>query len=331
MVHVRKLNYSTYFSSMISANAIIEAHERIKPYIIDTPVLTSDGINETAGCSIFFKCENLQRIGAFKARGAMNAILSCSPEERKNGVATHSSGNHGQAVARAARLMNTKAYVVMPSTAPLVKKKGVLHYGGIVVECDPAIDSREEKLKEVIEETHAVEIHPYNNYAIIAGQATAAKELIDEVSNLNYILTPVGGGGLTSGTALSAKYFSPKTKVIAAEPEGADDAYRSMRTGKIESTQANSIADGLLSKLGDKTFPIIRDEVQEIITVSENEIIQSMRMVWENLKVIIEPSSAVPLAAVLKRKEKFSNKRVGIILTGGNVDLEKAFEYFRQT
>ena len=314
--------------AMISSNAIVEAHERIKPYIIRTPVLISDNINERAGCSVFFKCENLQKVGAFKARGAMNAVLSLTADERKNGIATHSSGNHAQAVARAAKLVNTKAYVVMPRTAPVIKKKGVLSYGGIIIECEPTIESREEKLKEVIRETNAVEIHPYNNYAIITGQATAAKELIEDISALDYILAPVGGGGLISGTALSVKYFSPKTKVIAGEPEGADDAFRSMRSGKIEPTQSNSIADGLLSMLGDKTFPIIRDEVQEIITVNDSEIIQSMRMVWEELKIIIEPSGAVPLAALLKQKEKFYQKRVGMIFTGGNTDLERAFEYF---
>jgi threonine dehydratase len=316
---------------MISENTILEAHERIKPYIIPTPVLTSEALNDAIGGSLFFKCENLQAIGAFKARGATNAVLSLSKEERINGVATHSSGNHAQALARAAGLVQTKAYVVMPRTVPLVKKNGVISYNGIIIECEPTLESRESKLKEVIERTGATEIHPYNNYAVIAGQATAAKELIEEVNDLDFIVAPVGGGGLISGTALSAKYFSPGTKVIAGEPEGADDAYRSKQSGKIEMSQSDSIADGLLSNLGDKTFPIIRDEVQRIITVSDQEIIAAMKMVWEKLKVIIEPSAAVALAAVLREKEKFHKKRVGVIFTGGNVDLEKAFEYFRST
>ncbi|HEX5168064.1 MAG TPA: pyridoxal-phosphate dependent enzyme [Cyclobacteriaceae bacterium] len=316
---------------MISANTILEAHERIKPFITNTPVLTSEGMDEALGCAVYFKCENLQKIGAFKARGAMNAILSLSPEERRNGVATHSSGNHGQAVARAAKLLGIKAYIVMPRTVAEVKRNGVLSYGGIILECEPTIESRESVLGKVIEETHAVEIHPFNNYEVIAGQATAAKELIDEVPSLDYILAPVGGGGLISGTALAVKYFSPATKVVAGEPEGADDAYRSMKSGKIEPSQSDTIADGLLTKLGDKTFAIIREGVEEIITVNDEEIVQAMRMVWEKLKIIIEPSSAVPVAAVLKRRDKFYDKKIGIIFTGGNVDLEKALEYFRNS
>jgi threonine dehydratase len=316
---------------MISENTILEAHERIKPYIIPTPVLASEALNDAIGGSLFFKCENLQAIGAFKARGATNAVLSLSADERINGVATHSSGNHAQALARAARLVKTKAYVVMPRTVPLVKRNGVINYQGIIIDCEPTLESRESKLKEVIANTGAAEIHPYNNYAVIAGQATAAKELIEAVNDLDFIVAPVGGGGLISGTALSAKFFSAGTKVIAAEPEGADDAYRSKQSGRIEVSQSDSIADGLLSNLGDKTFPIIRDEVQKIITVSDQEIIAAMKMVWEKLKVIIEPSAAVPLAAVLREKEKFYKKRVGLIFTGGNVDLEKAFEYFRST
>jgi threonine dehydratase len=260
----------------------------------------------------------------------MNAILSFTKMEISNGVATHSSGNHGQAVARAAKLLNVKAYVVMPRTAAAIKKQGVLNYGGTIVECEPNQHAREATLRELISKTGAKEIHPFNNYEVIAGQATAAKEFIEDVQNLDVIIAPVGGGGLISGTALTVKFFSPLTTVIAGEPEGADDAYRAMQSGKIEASQANTIADGLLTSLGDKTFAIISEHVQEIITVSDEEIIRAMRIIWEQLKIIIEPSSAVPFAAVLKQKEKFINKRVGIIFTGGNVDLEKILGLFQE-
>lgn len=314
---------------MITATAILEAHERIKPFINRTAILTSENLDGVIGSSLFFKCENFQKIGAFKARGAMNAILSFTKEELCNGVATHSSGNHGQAVARAAKLQGVKAYVVMPRTAAEIKKRGVLSYGGTIIESEPTQQSREEKLTALISETGAKEVHPFNDYAVIAGQASAAKELLEDVRGLDVIITPVGGGGLLSGTALVTKFFSPHTKVIAGEPMGADDAYRSMQSGKIEVSQSDTIADGLLTSLGDKTFDIISKHVQEIITVSDTEIIQAMRMIWENLKIIIEPSSAVPFAAILKRKDSFANKRIGIILTGGNVDLEKVLKLFK--
>jgi threonine dehydratase len=233
-----------------------------------------------------------------------------------------------QAIARAAQILGIKSFIVMPSTAPEIKKKGVRGYDGEIFECEPTLAARESTLADVIRKTGASEIHPFNNYNVIAGQGTAAKELFEEVSDLDIIVAPVGGGGLLSGTALATKYFSPNTKVIAAEPEGADDAYRSMKSGKIEPSQSNSIADGLLTSLGDKTFPIIRDNVKEVITVSDEEIISAMRLIWERMKIIVEPSCAVPLAAVLKAKEKFSGKRVGIILTGGNVDLEKIGKIF---
>jgi len=315
---------------VITAETILEAHERIKPFINRTTILTSENLDEMMGCSMFFKCENFQKIGAFKARGAMNAILSFTKTEISNGVATHSSGNHGQAVARAASLLNVKAYVVMPRTAAEIKKQGVLKYGGTIVECEPNQQAREAALREVISKTGAMEIHPFNNYEVIAGQATAAKEFIEDVENLDVIMAPVGGGGLISGTALTVKFFSPSTKVIAGEPEGADDAFRAMQSGKIETSQANTIADGLLTSLGDKTFAIISEHVDKIITVSDKEIVQAMRIIWEQLKIIIEPSSAVPFAAILKLKEKFANKRVGIIFTGGNVDLEKMLGLFEE-
>src|SRR6478736_1690786 len=308
--------------------AIEKAHERIKDYIHHTPVLTSASIDEIAGCSIFFKAENFQKIGAFKARGAMNAALSLSSADLAKGVSTHSSGNHAQALARAAKILGVKSYIVMPRTAPDVKKKGVRAFGGEIFECEPTLASRESTLAEVVKKTGATEIHPYNNYEVITGQATAAKELFEETPALDYLLTPVGGGGLLSGTALAAKYFSPSTQVMAGEPAGSDDAYRSLKSGHLEAPQSNSIADGLLSSLGDKTFPLIQKYVKEIITVTDEEIIKAMKLIWEEMKIIVEPSCAVPFAAVLKDKEKFAGKNVGIILSGGNVDLEKTMKLF---
>lgn len=313
---------------MITKETILQAHERIKPYIQHTPVLTSESLNEMAGCNLFFKCENFQKVGAFKARGATNAALSLSEEQRRKGLATHSSGNHAQAIARAGKILGVKSYIVMPRTAPEIKKRGVRGYGGEIFECEPNLASRESTLAEVIKKTGATEIHPFNNYEVIAGQATAAKELIEEINSLDFILAPVGGGGLLSGTALAVKYFSPQTTVIAGEPAGSDDAYRSLKSGKIEEAQSNTIADGLLTKLGDKTFPIIQQNVKEIITVTDEEIIAAMRLIWERLKIIVETSCAVPFAAVLKDRTKFAGKRVGIILTGGNVDLEKVGKLF---
>jgi threonine dehydratase len=316
---------------MITKESIKAAHERIKPFIHRTPVMTSASINEIAGCNIYFKCENLQNVGAFKARGAMNAALSLSDAERAKGLATHSSGNHAQALARAAKLLNTESHIVMPRTAPQIKKNGVKGYGGKIYECEPNLASRESTLADVIKKTGATEIHPFNNYKVMEGQATAALELFEEVDNLDFIVTPVGGGGLLSGTSLATKFFSPKTKVVAGEPAGADDAFRSMQSGKIEPSQSNSIADGLLTSLGDKTFPIIHENVEEVITVTDEEIIAAMRLTWERLKMIVETSGVVPFAAVLKAKEKFKGKNVGIIFSGGNVDLERAAELFRSS
>lgn len=306
------------------------AHQRIRAYINRTPVMHSSVIDELVGCRIFFKCENFQKVGAFKARGAMNAALSLTAEERSKGLATHSSGNHAQALARAANLLKVPAYIVMPSTAPEIKKRGVKSFGGEIFECEATLQARETMLAEVLQKTGATEIHPFNNYDVMAGQATAAKELIEDTEPLDFILAPVGGGGLLSGVALAVKYFSPKTQVIAGEPEDADDAYRSLQSGKIEPSQAGSVADGLLTSLGDKTFPIIRDCVQKIITVSDKEIVNAMRLVWEQMKIIIEPSCAVPVAALIKSKEKFNTKKVGIILSGGNVDLERACKLFSE-
>lgn len=305
---------------------IADAHERIKSYISHTPVMTSQSVNERAGCHVFFKCENFQKVGAFKSRGAMNAALSLTPEQRAKGIATHSSGNHAQAIARAAKILGIKSYIVMPRTAPEIKKRGVRGYGGEIFECEPTLKAREATLAEVISKTGATEIHPFNNYEVIAGQATAAKEFFEEVGQLDVIMVPVGGGGLLSGTALAAKYFSPNTIVIAGEPVGSDDACRSLKSGKIEEAQSNTIADGLLTSLGDKTFPIIQQNVKEIITVTDDEIVDALRLVWERMKIIIEPSCAVPLAALLKEKDRFTGKRVGIILSGGNVDLERVLK-----
>ena len=303
-------------------NEILAASERIRPYINQTPLLTSDAINELAQCTLWFKCENLQKIGAFKMRGAMNAALQLTDDERGKGLATHSSGNHAQALARAAALLNAKSYIVMPRTAPEVKKQGVRKFQGEIFECEPTLQAREDTLATVIEKTGATEIHPFNNYDVIAGQATVALEVFEKIKP-DIIVAPVGGGGLLSGTALATKWFSPSTKVIAAEPEGSDDAYRSMLSGKIEQAQSQSIADGLLTSLGDKTFPIIQELVSEIITVSDAEILSSLTLIWENLKVIAEPSCAVVLAAVLRKPELFRGKQVVLILSGGNVDLKK--------
>jgi threonine dehydratase len=314
---------------MITRQAIEAAHERIKPYIHRTPVMTCQSIDDRVGGNIFFKCENFQKVGAFKARGAMNAVLSIPENLRGNGVATHSSGNHAQALARAAKILGLKSYIVMPTTAPEIKKRGVLGYGGEIFSCEPNLPSREATLADVIAKTGAFEIHPFNNYEVMTGQATAAKELFEDVATLDHIVAPVGGGGLLSGTAMATHYFSPQTTVFAAEPEGADDAYRSMKTGKIEPSQSNSIADGLLTSLGDKTFPIVHEFVSEVFTVSDAEIVDAMKLIWERMKIIVEPSGAVPLAAVLKNASRFRGKRTGIILSGGNVDLVQVLKMFK--
>ena len=303
---------------------IQQAAQRIQPLIHRTPVLTSESIDWMAGCRIFFKCENFQKAGAFKMRGAANAVLLLSEAERSRGVATHSSGNHGQALARAAQVAGCPAYIVMPTTAPEVKKRAVASYGAQITFCEPTLAARERTLNEVVHSTRATFIHPYNNDQVIAGQGTAALELIDDVDALDIVMAPVGGGGLLSGTALATHGLLPKAHIVAGEPAGANDAYRSLQAGQIiPSESPQTLADGLLTSLGDKTFPIIQAHVQRIITVSDEEIIAAMRLVWERMKIIIEPSCAVPLAALLKEKETFADQRAGIILTGGNVDLEK--------
>ncbi len=301
---------------------ILEAEKRIKPYIKKTPVLTCSSLDRMVNAELFFKCENFQKVGAFKFRGASNAVFSLSDEEAAKGVATHSSGNHAQALALAAKIRGISAHIVMPETAPAVKKAAVEGYGGNVIPCKPTLQARESTLENVVKETGAVFIHPYNDSRIIAGQATAAKELMEKVDGLDIIMAPVGGGGLLSGTALSASFLSGNTKVIAAEPEQADDAYRSFKTGElVPSDNPVTIADGLKTSLGDLTFPIIQQYVQDIVTVSERAIISSMLMTWERMKILIESSSAVPFGALFEGKLDCAGKKIGIILSGGNVDL----------
>ena len=309
-------------NSIPSVNDLRHAHARILPHIHNTPVLTSQFINDFSGAHLFFKCENFQKTGSFKMRGASNAIFSLKPEERLNGFATHSSGNHAQAVAYACKTAGVSAYIVMPQNAPKVKIDAVKNYGGNIVFCEPNETARQEACAKIIQETNAVFIPPFDDLAIIAGQASCAKELIETHADLDYLLTPVGGGGLAAGTALSIKYFSPKTEVILGEPESVNDTYLSLKAGKIiPVSQTHTMADGLKTTVGKLNFEIIQNHVKEVITVSEDEISSAMRMIWERMKIVIEPSCAVPFAALLGRKAFFKNKKVGIILTGGNVDL----------
>lgn len=286
-------------------------------------MLTSRLIDKMTAAKVFFKCENFQRMGAYKMRGATNAILLLNNEQKSKGVVTHSSGNFAQALSLAAKSLGVKAYIVMPSTAPQVKKAGVLEYGGEIIECEPTLEARNAKAKKIELETGATFIHPSNDVNVILGQGTACMELLEEHPDLDFVIAPVGGGGLIAGTSLAAHYFAADCKVIGAEPFEVDDAYRSLQSGKIESNKTtNTIADGLKTMLGDKSFPIIQKYVDSIIRVTEEEIVEAMRLVWERMKIVIEPSSAVAFAAVLREKEKFKNKKVGIIVSGGNVDLK---------
>ncbi|MBT3385070.1 MAG: pyridoxal-phosphate dependent enzyme [Prolixibacteraceae bacterium] len=303
---------------------IEKAHKIVQKYAHRTPVLSSSSINKIVGGELYFKCENFQKVGAFKFRGACNAVFSLSEEDAKKGVGTHSSGNHAAALALAAKMRGIDAHIVMPENSPVIKKKAVAGYGAKITFCKPTLQARESTLAKVIEETGATEIHPYNNFNVIAGQGTAAKELIEDSGKFDIIIAPVGGGGLLSGTALSTKYLLPNCKVIAAEPAGADDAFRSFKAKKLfPSENPKTIADGLLTSLGDRNFEIILDKVDDIVTVSEENIVAAMRMIWERMKIIIEPSSAVPLAAILEGKIDIKNKKAGIILSGGNLDLGK--------
>tara|TARA_B100001059_G_scaffold232891_1_gene271653 strand:+ start:620 stop:1465 length:846 start_codon:yes stop_codon:yes gene_type:complete len=276
------------------------------------------------GANLFFKCDNFQKMGAFKMRGAANAILQLSEDQKKRGVVTHSSGNFAQALSLAANSIGVKAYIVMPSNATEIKKIAVKGYMGELIECEPTLSAREKKSKEIQESTGATFIHPSNDLDVILGQGTACKELLERHSDLDYIFTPVGGGGLIAGSALAAKYFGSNCNVIGSEPFEVDDAYRSLISGKIEKNNStNTIADGLKTELGDINFPIIKKEINEIIRVTEREIIESMKIIWERLKIVCEPSCAVPLAAIFKEKKSFQQKKIGVIISGGNVDLSK--------
>lgn len=302
---------------------IREAHARIRDKINRTPVMTSDTLDSLAGGALFFKCENFQKVGAFKARGAANAVFLLPEDEARRGVATHSSGNHAAALARAAKLRGIPAHIVMPTNAPKAKEASVRRYGGKITFCEPTIQAREAAAAKVMAETGAQLVHPYDDLRVMAGQGTAALELLEDAPDLDMILCPVGGGGLLSGTATAAKNVKPGIRVIAVEPAGADDASRSFKAGKIQpSVKPATIADGLRGQLGEKTFPVIEHYVDDIVTVSEGAIVQAMRTLWEVMKIIIEPSAAVPYAALLEHKLDVAGKRVGIILTGGNLDLD---------
>jgi threonine dehydratase len=302
---------------------VVEAHQRIKPHIHRTPVLTSSYIDALVGGRLFFKCESLQKAGAFKARGASNAVFGLSSDEAARGVATHSSGNHGTCLSYAAGRRGIPCTVVMPRTAPQAKKDAVRGYGGVVVECEPSTSSREAVFNEVVAKSGAEFVHPYNDPRVIAGQATCSKELIEQVDGLDAVIAPIGGGGMVSGTCLTLSNLAPKMEIYAAEPEQADDAYRSFKAGHIIADDApNTVADGLKVPLKDLTWHFVRNNVTDILTASEAEIIEAMKLIWKRMKIVVEPSSAVPLATILKNKSLFAGKRVGIIVTGGNVDLE---------
>lgn len=309
---------------MITENDLLAAHARIAPFIHRTPVLTSTLINAAVGAELYFKCENLQKIGAFKIRGATNALRSMSADELRGGACTHSSGNHAQAVAYAARALGIPAYIVMPSTSSAVKKAAVAAYGAKIYECEPNQAAREAMAAQVMQDTGAAFVHPYDDDRIIAGQGTAAMELIQDQPGLDHVLAPIGGGGLMGGTALAVAYFSPGSKAIACEPDGADDAFRSFRDRvPYPSQNPKTLADGLLTSVGERNREILFSHVDQVVTCSEQAMVQAMRLVWERMKIVIEPSSAVPLACLLEGKLDVRGKRVGIIVSGGNVDLSR--------
>jgi threonine dehydratase len=300
------------------------AHERIKPFIHRTPVMTSQQLNKIFDCELFFKCENFQKVGAFKFRGATNAVLSLSEIEKEKGVVTHSSGNHAAALSLAARMNGVKAFIVMPENAPAVKKNAVAGYGAEITFCKPTLQSREETTGIIMEKTGATLIHPYDNFNVICGQGTAAMELLDDKKDLEVMVAPIGGGGLMSGTSTTVKSINEKIKVVGAEPLNANDAYISFNTGKLApSVNPLTIADGLLTSLSELTFTIIRMNVDIIFTAKEESIAECMRLVWERMKIIIEPSSATVLAIIKENPDFFRAKRVGLIITGGNVDFKK--------
>jgi threonine dehydratase len=304
-------------------SAIVEAHERIRDKIHRTPVVTSQTLDAQAGARLFFKCENLQKVGAFKARGATNAVFLLSAEEASRGVVTHSSGNHAAALARAAQLRGIPAFIVMPSNAPKAKQAAVRRYGGEIILCEPTLAARESTAKEVQQKTGATFIHPYNDYRVMAGQGTTAIELLGQAPSLDVVLCPVGGGGHLSGVAVASKALKPGIRVIGVEPAGADDAQRSFRSRRlIPVDQPRTIADGLMTSLGDNTFAEIRRHVDDIVTVSEESIVQAMRTLWEVLKLVVEPSGAVAYAGIIDGKLNVRTQRVGLVLTGGNLDLD---------
>jgi len=312
-----KLDIPTY-------DDVLAAHERVTPYVHRTPVLTSTYLNGLTGAELFFKCENFQKAGAFKARGASNAVFSLDDEQAAKGVATHSSGNHGLSLSYAAGRRGIPATVVMPRTAPEAKKAAVRGYGGRIVECEPSTSSREAVFAEVMAETGAEFVHPYNDPRVIAGQATCSRELFDQVENLDAVMAPIGGGGMISGTCLTLSNIAPDVEIYAAEPEKADDAYRSFKAGHIIADDApQTIADGLKVPLKELTWHFVQKHVTDILTAGEKEIIDAMKLTWQRMKIVMEPSSAVPLATILKNKKTFAGKRVGVIITGGNVDLDK--------
>lgn len=302
---------------------VLTAHERIAPYIYRTPVLTSSLLNELAGAELFFKCENFQKAGAFKARGASNAVFSLGEENAKAGVCTHSSGNHALSLSYAAGRRGIPCHVVMPHTAPQAKKDAVRGYGGIITECAPSTSSREAAFAEVQVATGGDFVHPYNDPRVIAGQGTCSRELIEQIDGLDMVVAPIGGGGMISGTCLTLATLAPEVQVVAAEPEQADDACRSFKAGRIIADDApDTIADGLKVPLKDLTWHFVSNHVSDILTASEAEIVEAMMLTWRRMKIVVEASSAVPLAAILAHKDRFAGKRVGVIITGGNVDLD---------
>lgn len=303
---------------------IQEARDRISPFINRTPIMTSSTLNELAKAQLYFKCENFQKMGAYKTRGAHNAVFSLSESVAKQGVVTHSSGNHAAALSFAARNRGIPAFIVMPSNASEFKKQAVQQCGGKITFCDSPLAARETAVKAIIRETQAEMIHPYDDYRVMAGQGTIGLELLEDIPQLDAIVCPVGGGGLLSGIVIAAKSLNPHLRVIGAEPANADDAYRSFKSQTlILSENPNTIADGLLTSLGEKTFPLILSFVDDIITVSEEEIIRSMRLIWEIMKIVIEPSAAVAAAVAIEKKLPFEGKKIGIVLTGGNLDFHK--------
>lgn len=303
---------------------MLDAHERIKPYIRQTPIRTSDFLNELTEAELFFKCENFQEPGAFKVRGACNAVFGLTEAQAEKGVATHSSGNHASCLSYAAMLRGIPCNVVMPRTAPQAKKDTVRRYGGKITECEPSTTSREETFAKVQAETGGDFVHPYNDPRVIAGQGTCAKEMIEQVEDLSAVIAPIGGGGMVSGTCLTLSNLAPNIKIYAAEPEQADDAYRSFKAGHIIADDApKTIADGLLVPLKDNTWHFVKNHVTDILTASEDEIVDAMKLIWKHLRIVMEPSSAVPMATILKNPDVFKGKRVGVIITGGNVDLDK--------